>query len=252
MVFSRIIYSAILIGVISGAILSALQIAGVDPIIFAAESYEVEAPAEAGHSHDHGHGGHSHGDDEWAPADGFERSAYTVLSNMLAGTGFAAVLLALMSFFWLARERDINWFQGALWGLAGYLALYVAPAIGLPPEIPGAIAAPIEHRQAWWVLTAASVAVGLGLFAFAPVRFKAVAVLFFAVPYLVGAPHHEGPMFEHPDPAAVEALVDLHQQFVLTSGITNLVFWLLLGLACRLAYNRWLRNVVPTDDYAHA
>jgi predicted cobalt transporter CbtA len=81
---------------------------------------------------------------------------------------------------------------------------------------------------------------------------KALGLLFLALPYIVGAPHTPGAMFQHPDPAAVEALVDLHQQFVLISGITNLVFWLLLGLACHLAFNRWYRKVPLADDFAHA
>lgn len=252
MIFSRIIYCAILIGIVTGSVSSLMQVLSLDPVIFAAEGYEIEAPPgatagddHAGHSHDHSH-------DAWAPADGFERTAYSLLSNVLASTGFAAILLALMSHFWLGRARDISWPQGLLWGLAGYLALFAAPAIGLPPEIPGVIAAPVEHRQAWWALTAFSVAIGLGLFAFAPAKFKALGLLFLVVPYLVGAPQGSGPMFQHPDPAAVDALTDLHQQFVVISALTNLVFWLLLGSGCRLAFNRWFRPIPVSDDYAHA
>ena len=255
MIFTRIIYSAILVGIVSGTLLTCLQIVSLNPIIFAAETYELEEGAAGGgagddhatHSHDHSHDAHA-----WAPADGFERTAYSFLSNMLASTGFAAILLALMSQFWLARARNISWPQGLLWGLGGYLAWYVAPAIGLPPEIPGVVAAPVEHRQLWWMLTAASVAIGLGLFAFAANPFKALGLLLLVVPYLVGAPHIDAPMFQHPDPAAVAALTSLHQQFVLLSAITNLVFWLLLGFACRLAFNRWLRKIPLADDYARA
>jgi predicted cobalt transporter CbtA len=36
------------------------------------------------------------------------------------------------------------------------------------------------------------------------------------------------------------------------SGITNLVFWLLLGIGCRLAFNRWFRRIPVPDDYARA
>jgi cobalt transporter subunit CbtA len=249
---------------VTGIVLSCLQVASLDPIIFAAETYEAEevvsgavADDHSSHAHDHasnqGHDdGHAQDADAWAPEGGFERTAYTFLANILASTGFAALLLALMSQFWLVRDRDINWTQGALWGLAGYLALFVAPAIGMPPEIPGAVAAAVEHRQIWWVLTAVSVSVGFGLFAFAPAKFKALGLLFLVIPYVVGAPHQPGPMFQHPDPSAVEALTYLHQQFVVISGITNLVFWLLLGLACRLAFNRWIRTIPLSDGYANA
>jgi cobalt transporter subunit CbtA len=252
MIFSRIIYSAILIGIVTGVALSCLQVINLNPIIFAAETYEVEQAIAGSAAGDHSSHDHAHDADTWSPADGVERTAYTFFANVLASTGFAAILLALMSQFWLAHKRDISWPQGLLWGLAGYLALFVAPAIGLPPEIPGALAAPVEHRQLWWALTAVSVSIGLGLFAFAPTRFKAPGLLFLVIPYVVGAPQSQGPMFQHPDPAAVAALTDLHQQFVVISGITNLVFWLLLGVACRLAFNRWFRRIVMSEDYAQA
>ena len=249
MIFSRIIYSAILIGIVTGVLLSCLQVVSLNPIIFAAETYEVEAAVS---SSSDAHSDHSHDGAVWAPTDGFERTAYTFLANVLASTGFAAIMLALMNQFWLSRKRPISWSQGMLWGLAGYGALFLGPAIGLPPEIPGAVAAPVEHRQLWWALSAASVSIGLGIFAFSAVKLKALGLLFLALPYVVGAPHTPGAMFQHPDPVAIEALVSLHQQFVVISGITNLVFWLLLGLACRLAFNRWFRNVALPDDYAHA
>lgn len=250
MIFSRIIYSAILVGLVTGVLLSSLQIASLKPVILAAEAYEIGAGESAtgngveAHS-DHGH---EHDEDAWAPADGLERTAYTLLANILLSTGFAAIMLALMNLSWLARKRNISWSQGSLWGLAGFTALFLAPALGLPPEIPGVTSAPVEHRQLWWLLTALSVAIGLGIFAFTAVRIKALGLLFLVIPYVVGAPRVDGSMFRHPDPNAAQALVYLHQQFVVISGITNLVFWLVLGLACRYAFYRWLRNLPISDD----
>ena len=148
MIFSRIIYSAILIGIVTGVVLSCLQVINLNPIIVAAESFEVDAGGAGNAADDHSGHSHEHSHDDWAPADGLERTTYTFLANVLASTGFAAILLAMMAQFWLARERNISWSQGLLWGLAGYLAVFVAPAFGLPPEIPGAVAAPVEHRQA--------------------------------------------------------------------------------------------------------
>jgi cobalt transporter subunit CbtA len=253
MIFSRIIYSSIVIGLVAGMLLTSLQITCLKQIIVEAESYEAySAETFAGHS-DHGHSDRAHADDGhvddvWAPAEGLERAAYSFLANALVSTGFAAIMLALMNQLQLPRKANISWGQGSLWGLAGFTALFLAPAIGLPPEIPGAVSAPLEHRQLWWALTALSVAIGLGIFAFAAVRFKALGVLFLAVPYIVGAPQADTPMFQHADPSVTQALINLHQQFVVISTVVNLIFWLCLGLGCRFAFNRWFRGLVASAD----
>jgi cobalt transporter subunit CbtA len=158
------------------------------------------------------------------------------------------MLLALMCLSRLKRKGKISWSQGSLWGLAGFTALFLGPAIGLPPEIPGMMAAAVEHRQIWWALCALSVAIGLGIFAFAPVRVKALGLLFLVVPYSVGVPRVDAPMFTHPDPSAVQTLVGLQQQFIVSSAVTNLVFWLVLGLACCFAFNRWIRIMLVAAD----
>ena len=254
MIFSRIIYSSILLGIVGGILLTSLQIASQKPIIFAAESYQLDAVGTVVDSGDDGHSGHSHEhhDEAWVPANGLERTAYTLLANIFASIGFAAMVMALMCLSWLKRNRNISWSQGSLWGLAGFTALFLAPAIGLPPEIPGMVAAAVEHRQIWWTLCALSVAIGLGIFAFTPIRVKALGLLFLAIPYIVGAPQVNAPMFRHPDPSVVQTLVELHQQFVVVSGISSLVFWLVLGLACRFAFNRWFRNIPIADDRTDA
>ena len=242
MIFSRIVYSAILVGLVTGLLLSCLQITSLDPIIFAAESYQ-QGTVDAHADHDHDHGEH-----EWMPADGLERTAYTLLANLLVSTGFAAVMLALMNLYRLSRGRGITWSQGSLWGLAGYAAVFLAPALGLPPEIPGAAAAALEHRQIWWLLTALSASIGIALLVLAPLRYKAPGLLFLVIPYVVGAPTVEGPVFQHHDVEVVQELVRLHQQFIVASGITNLVFWLSLGLACRYSFTRWLMASTAGDS----
>jgi cobalt transporter subunit CbtA len=260
MIFSRIIYSSIVIGLVAGMLLTSLQIAGLKQIIVEAERFEasaVEAPAGHGNSA-HEHSGHEHSDDGhadagyiydiWALTQGLERAAYSFLANALASAGFAAIMLALMNQFQLARKDEISWGQGSLWGLAGFATLFLAPAIGLPPEIPGAVSAALEHRQLWWALAVFSVAIGLGIFAFAGVRFKALGVLFLMIPYIVGAPQVDLPMFQHADPSVTQALINLHQQFVVISTVVNLIFWLSLGLCCRFAFNRWFRGLAASAD----
>ncbi len=244
MIFRRIIYSALLVGLLAGLVLSVAQITTVNPIIFAAETYEV-----AGHDH----GSHDHSAEAWAPEDGFERTLYTVFANVSAGIGFAAILLALMSHLQLSGITTLSLPKGILWGGAGFVAVFVAPAIGLPPEIPGIEAAALEKRQLWWVLAVVGVAIGLLIISFAPIKYKALGLVALIIPYIVNIPHHEGPAFAHPDPSAVEALTSLHSQFIVNSALSNLLFWLALGLVAAWVLNRWVfKGIVVNHNDARA
>lgn len=248
--FRSLILSACLIGVVLGFTTTAVQQLGVAPIILAAEQYEgAEEPAAADHAHEaageseHDHeatAGH-HGGETWAPDNGAERIFYSTISNVLAGIGFSAVLLVLMN---QLRERGyvrLTPARGILCGAVSYLAIFLLPAFGLPPEVPGAAAAQLESRQVWWLFTAVMAAVGLGLLFLAPNWKKLLGLPLLVVPYFF-VPVHEGAMFSNPDPAAVEALENLHHEFIWASGLTNLVFWLLAGLLCAIALKRLTKN----------
>ena len=199
----------------------------------------LKQPAEAA-ANDDGHTGHSHNAEAWTPADGAERTFYTFTSNILAAIGFAAVLLALMVQTHTQGLTRITPLKGVAWGVAGFLALFVVPALGLPPEIPGMEAAAIENRQGWWMLAVSTAIAGLACLAFAPIKLKALGLLMMAVPYLVGAPHPLGPAISHPDAQAVTALTQLHADFVMASAMANLVFWLVLGLLSAYLLSRKL------------
>lgn len=239
MIFRRIILAALLVGFVAGLVLSAAQIAAVNPIIFAAESFEVEGA--------HDHGSHDHSEEEWAPADGAERTGYTIVANVLAGIGFSAVILALMSQIQLQGLASVTPLKGLLWGFGGFVAFFVAPGIGLPPEIPGIEAAPVEHRQAWWLLAVVSVGVGLLVLSFAPLKLKALGVVLAALPYLVNIPHHQGAAFAHPDAEAVATLTQLHQQFIIASGFSNFAFWLVLGAVSAWLLKAWVLRDIQLD-----
>jgi cobalt transporter subunit CbtA len=254
MLFRRIIINAILVGVVAGLLLSLLQILTVNPIIFAAEAYEVveDSPAHSvettietavddTHHDDHGSSHdnpHQHSHDGWAPEDGTERTRYTIFANIFAGIGFAAVLLSLMSQVQGQGLTRVNTAKGLLWGMGGFTAFFVAPGIGMPPEIPGMLAAPIEHRQLWWMLAVFGVGLGLLLLAFAPIRWKGLGVVAIVLPYVVGVPHLHGMTFDHPDTLVVQKLMALQQDFILYSGLSNLLLWLVLGGLCGWLLNR--------------
>ncbi len=256
MTFRSIVFSALLVGLVAGLFLSLLQQFQVTPIIQAAETFEIAEtfdisaapslaaePVASGHSHGEGHGdadAHIHDPEAWAPAEGLERLAFTLLSNGLAAFGFALLLISLMS-----TRPGGNALTGLLWGAAGYLSVFVAPSFGLHPEIPGMQAAALESRQFWWTLTVALTAGGLAVIVFVPARFKLGGLLLIAIPHLIGAPQTDGPLFNHPDPAAIAALEGLAQDFIQATALVNGAYWLLIG-----ALSGWLvqRYVNASQD----
>ncbi|KAB0265370.1 CbtA family protein [Microvirga brassicacearum] len=236
--FRNIVFVSALAGLVAGLAMTGMQYAGTVPLILQAETYENAAPA----AHDHGPAvqtsdgaavaAHSHAHDEeaWAPADGFERSAFTALANIVTAIGFAILLVTASEF----AGGLAGWRQGVFWGLAGFAVFTLAPGLGLPPELPGMPAADLEARQVWWVATAAATAAGLALLAFTralPLGVLAVALI--VVPHLVGAPK----------PASFDTAVPetLAHDFVVMASMVSLVFWVLLGGAAGFIRSRFMQ-----------
>jgi cobalt transporter subunit CbtA len=244
MIFRQIVFYALLVGALSGLVLTVAQTWQVVPIIHSAEVFEEEAasvPAiesagqlNAAHSH-------SEATDEWAPANGFERTAFTLLSNVLTAIGFAIVIMvAMIATMSLGRNqsRRFNWRHGLIWGAAGYTVFWLAPAFGLPPEIPLAATADLEARQIWWMFAVVSTAAGLAGLAYGKSPWRWAAPLLLVVPHLVGAPHVSGAMFAEQSPAAAIQLELLAQQFIGATAVANLFFWIALGLAAAWSVRR--------------
>jgi cobalt transporter subunit CbtA len=223
----RILLVAVIAGAVAGLVATLVQGVRLWPLIAAAERFE-EAGAAA-HQHGDAAAAHQH-DHEWQPADGAERVAYTVLFNILAGFGFALLLNgALVLRQAMLRGAAPDMATGAMWGLAGFACFALAPAFGLPPELPGMEAADLLDRQLWWVATAAASAAGLALLVFArSAPRKALGLLVLIVPHLVGAPHtHE----------TGNVPAELAAQFVGASLVAAAVFWVVLG-----AVSGWLHR----------
>lgn len=230
-ILRRILTAGLLAGVVAGIAFTAVQQVKVVPLILAAEVYETGEAAPA-HSHDgaidaHDHAtAHAHDADAWSPEDGAERIAYTVLANILTGVGYGCILVAGMVF----AGRALDWRRGLLWGLAGFAAFAVAPALGLPPELPGMAAADLAGRQLWWIATALASLAGLGLIVFAPLptkgaKFRVAAVTagvaLILLPHVIGAPEHAA------EAGAVPA--ELAARFAVASLIAQAAFWAVLG-----------------------
>ena len=227
-IFRPIVFTAVLAGLLVGLAVTVVQQFGTVPLILAAEVHENGGPT----AHDHGAAGHAHGAAPveaeapahahepvfWAPSDGIERTVYTALFNVITQVGFGLLLTAGL----VLSRRSITWREGFLWGLAGFVVFSWAPALGLPPELPGTPAAELVARQTWWIGTVVATAVSLGLVAFvrSPMA-AAAAVVVFAVPHLIGAP-----MLVGMETAVPEAL---EHRFVVATLMTTLLSWALLG-----------------------
>lgn len=231
---TRVLLAVLLCGMTAGLAMGIIQELRLTPLILHAETFEGAA---AGHDHAAAEpvaptaetaappapaapAAHDHGDaSAWAPQDGTERTLYTFAASILAGAGFAALLagVAMLSGKTITREN------GWVWGLCAFVAVSLAPAMGLSPELPGMPAADLVARQVWWLGTIAATAAALWLIAFrretwAPVLAVALAV----IPHVIGAPQ--------PADHASAVPASLAAQFAGASLAANAAMWLLLGL----------------------
>lgn len=237
-IFQRLFFAAVLAGLAASLAMSAVQQWRVVPLILEAETYEGAAPeahshdvATPEHSHEAAADGHVHDAEAWAPADGFERTFYTVLANVLGGLGFALLLGAVS----VLSGLPITARNGAIWGVGGFIAFQLAPALGLPPELPGMPAADLGIRQLWWWGTALSAGAALLVLArWRNLPAVAIAAVLLLAPHLIGAPAapHE--------PAAVPA--HLATSFAATALATGALFWLILGPLFGWLYERFGRT----------
>lgn len=221
----RIAQTAGFTGLLAALLLTLLQSFWVAPLILQAETFE-NAPA-ATEVHEHAEAtAHTHDAEAWEPEDGWQRVLSTTGGNLVVAVGFALMLAGLYTLRAPTRTA-----QGLLWVLAGYATFVLAPTLGLPPELPGTAAADLAQRQIWWIGTAASTAAGIALIVFGRnwlLKILGVAIL--AVPHVIGAPQPE--VHSMLAPEALEA------QFKIASQLTNVAFWLALGLISAWLFRR--------------
>ena len=234
--FKNLLLSAAGAGLAACLAIAALQIFTTEPLILHAEVFEkageaaaattvAAAPAAA-----HRDAAHSDDAQEWEPADGVERTLYTVAADLLVGIAVSLMLLAAM----IAKGDPIDARRGLMWGAAGFVAASLLPSLGLPPELPGTPAADIFSRQIWWLGTAAASAIGLFCLAFGRHWLWRVAGLaLLAMPHVIGAP--APPSHEAAYPAGLAG------EFVVASIVVSAVLWSLSGLASGWLYSRLSR-----------
>jgi cobalt transporter subunit CbtA len=229
--FRNIVVVAALAGAIAGLGMTVAQQLTTVPLILKAEIYEESATP----AHDHGDAAtaqttaHEHGDEGWSPADGAQRTFFSALANIVTGIGFALLLVAVSELFGGIR----NWRQGLFWGLAGFAVFTLAPDLGLPPELPAMPAAELGARQLWWLATALSTAIALGLLVYGRSALAAIAaIVLLVMPHLIGAPQPVS--YDSPIPEG------LHHSFIIAVVLTTLLFWMLLGGLAGLFRDRFI------------
>lgn len=233
---TRILAVGLLAGALSGAVTAAIEHFTTVPLILEAEVYEKAAEKAAKpehtswnagearlvlvaeHEHEHGAAAGAEESEAWEPADGAERTAYASLAIVGAAVGFSLMLLAAM----IASGAEITVRTATLWGLAGFLAVGLAPSLGLSPELPGSAAADLLSRQIWWIATAAATAGAIWLiFRQGTVLAIFAGLALVAIPHVIGAPQ----------PAAFEstAPAELAAHFTSTSLVVHALLWIVVG-----------------------
>jgi cobalt transporter subunit CbtA len=203
--------------------MAGVQFVTTEPLILHAEVFEQAdaAATPAAHVHDEG---------AWEPADGWERTLYTLAADFLIAVSVSLMLLAAM----VLKGDPIDGKRGLLWGAAGFVAVSLLPALGLPPELPGTPTADLLSRQAWWLGTAAASAIAIFLLVFGRSWWvRALAFVLVVAPHVIGAPAPPSDVASYPAGMAGE--------FVIASVVVSAVLWSLAGLV-----SGWLHQRLST------
>lgn len=220
----HLLTSALFAGVVTGLIAAMFQFYFVIPLLLEGELYEAgmrvhfaidgspQSPAQA-------------------PGLGTDlgRHMMTLTFNIVTYTGYGLMLVALYAF---AKTRSllVTPRQGITWGLAGFFAVQLAPALGLPPELPGTLTPEVFPRQIWWAGTIVTAAVGLGLIAFGRGFAPLLGIALLVAPHVIGAPHLNTYWGVAPP--------ELSAHFVTRSLGAALAGWAFLGFFTAYFWNR--------------
>ena len=223
----RLFSSAILAGILAGLAVSLLYQFTTVPLIMKAEEFENKQSADARYAtgtdkfvvHLVHNSDPKTNHPEWEPASFVERIVYTSLTTIISGVGFALLIVSAL----VIRGSSGGFRIGVLWGIGGFAAFILAPAVGLPPELPGMMKAELIGRQLWWLGTAIVTATGLWILVFYknPSLYVLAFILLLA-PHVLGAPIQQ----------SIQSSIipaELAAKFSTVSIGVNFIFWLMLG-----------------------
>ena len=206
-----LVLSAAAAGLAGGLVAAAYQVVVATPLILEAEVFE--------------HAGEAAGLVAGGAALG--RHLLTSLATIILATGGALILLGLM----VLDGGAITARRALPWGAGAFVALALAPAIGLPPELPGMPAADLVERQIWWLVTVIATAFGLWtIFRRGGPASIVLGVLVIVLPHVVGAPQpvsHDSAV-----PAGLAA------QFAAASLAGSLILWIVVSSVAGAVFGR--------------
>lgn len=209
-----ILLTALPAGLLASLFATFFQNAFVEPLILQAEVFETATPVGT------------------APDFDLSRLALTFLTTLIVACAYGLLMTAaLLAAGNKGTIQDRPLASGLLWGAAGFVTFHMAPAIGLPPELPGMPAAALQDRQIWWVVTVIGTFSALWLlFLTRRPLLAPVAALLLVLPHLLGAPHPS--TLESPVPPALAAT------FAVRALTAALLLWLPLGAAVQILAKR--------------
>lgn len=237
-----IVVSALWSGLLAGMLLTAAQSIQVEATLIQAEIHKnkTDAPAVSNQIQVNKEAQMPLYTAESQPKYDWKPTFFSALTNISLGIGFA-ILMGVVSNI---RGGISNWRRGLIWGLAGYAIFFVAPSLGLPPEIAVTEAANLQERNTWWLMTVFDTALGLWLLVFAQTKQnKLLGAILLLSPHLMGAPQ--------PEMSSTVAPQELINTFIVSTAIANALFWLALGgLMGRFSINLNVHKLAtPATDY---
>lgn len=267
MLFRRLIWTALVVALAVGSLQAVLQHRWAVPIILAAEVFEAGATSEATgptpHPDEHAHGDaqahpaqqlaspHEHGPaeaaQEWAPADGHERTFWTWVATVLDTLALTLLAFAALATSLLVSNRRGDRAApaaraGMLVAAMGWFSLHLWPALGLPAELPGMEAPDLAARQAWWLWAVASALAACAMLALSRRSWRwPLAALLLVVPFVAGAPHLASDPLGAFGPEAQTQMRALQVRFSVVTHLLAATQWLGIGGLGGWLFGRWVQ-----------
>lgn len=211
--FTKIITTALFAGFIVGIVSAILQLIFIQPILLHAELYETGSLTHFGENN-------SKKVHQKLPFD-FQRNGLSILFSALIYTGYAIILVSILAYASSLSLKTDN-LRSILFGISGFFAVQLAPAFGLPPELPGAAAAEVVPRQVWWYFCVFATIIGIWMISFGDkILYVSIGIIVILIPHLIGAPEPE--FFVGPTPP------ELASHFASRTLALGAVSWIFLG-----------------------